>query len=240
MTSPCSARHRVLLSLAGFCEPTDDGESDCVHGDRGAWRVDTSVDVARSAPTPTLQAQAVVDLWSCVERCRACSRCRFVSYSQRFKDCSWYYECDLKSLRRALPHLNVSGGFRTVRMSDADAASVPSAAGSVRLLRDRLEMAAWEVAVVPRIPKCAARSVVLSKPPKVPPKVQQRGSSQASESSLSRKQILHLARYFPAVQPHLATSPLGRQHRVETAASPPRTTHIRRAGQVPSAQKHAA
>jgi hypothetical protein len=36
---------------------------------------------------------------SCVRRCKACDRCRYVSFSTQWKDCSWFFACDLAALR---------------------------------------------------------------------------------------------------------------------------------------------
>ena len=43
----------------------------------------------------------------CVEECRRCANCHFVSFSTRWRDCSWYEECDLKKT-----HTDVEG-FRS-------------------------------------------------------------------------------------------------------------------------------
>ena len=35
---------------------------------------------------------------SCLSRCVRCNRCQFISYSDRFQDCSWYRSCNPKKL----------------------------------------------------------------------------------------------------------------------------------------------
>ena len=35
---------------------------------------------------------------ACEERCRACARCRFISWSWRHGQCSWYHSCELDGL----------------------------------------------------------------------------------------------------------------------------------------------
>ena len=35
----------------------------------------------------------------CAARCRACDRCRYISYSIANGECSWFRRCDLDALR---------------------------------------------------------------------------------------------------------------------------------------------
>ena len=54
---------------------------------------------------------------SCVRRCTACDRCRYVSFSTQWKDCSWFFACDLTTLRHDVfgfrsAAVNGSGGER--------------------------------------------------------------------------------------------------------------------------------
>lgn len=46
---------------------------------------------------------------SCLAACRDCPRCRFVSMSHEWRDCSWAYECRISRLHRDVP------GFRSAR-----------------------------------------------------------------------------------------------------------------------------
>ena len=48
---------------------------------------------------------------SCVRRCTACDRCRYVSFSTQWKDCSWFFACDLATLRHDV------FGFRSAAVS---------------------------------------------------------------------------------------------------------------------------
>ena len=57
----------------GYCAQTDVG-GDCGSGHLGAW-------------------EGVPSLEACAEKCRGCARCRFVSFSRKFSDCSWYSAC---------------------------------------------------------------------------------------------------------------------------------------------------
>ena len=36
----------------------------------------------------------LADLDACAQMCRACSRCNFISFSVRSRDCSWYVGCE--------------------------------------------------------------------------------------------------------------------------------------------------
>ena len=58
---------------AGFCAITD-GAGDCRVGRSGSWPIG--------------------DFSACVERCKTCDRCRYISHSPRLKDCSWYASCN--------------------------------------------------------------------------------------------------------------------------------------------------
>ena len=59
--------------LRGYCEETPEA-SDCSRGFFGSVR-------------------GIKDLAGCVAMCTGCARCRFVSYSQRNDDCSWFSWC---------------------------------------------------------------------------------------------------------------------------------------------------
>ena len=68
----------------GFCEGTADGEgAACGARDaKGSWG-------------------NVSTLHECRARCAGCGRCRYLSFSLFFKECSWFYECDLAHLKYA-------------------------------------------------------------------------------------------------------------------------------------------
>ena len=59
---------------------------------------------------------------SCVRRCKACDRCRYVSFSTQWKDCSWFFACDLAALRHDV------FGFRSAAVNRS---SGPVAAASI-------------------------------------------------------------------------------------------------------------
>lgn len=90
----------VQLSRRGYCAATgSDDMGDCETGLKGSW---------------TLQAQELSSHTSaraaCTARCARCSRCNFVSYSVRWKDCSWHANCSLDRLQQEV------AGFFTLPM----------------------------------------------------------------------------------------------------------------------------
>ena len=66
----------------GHCGATA-GEGDCAAGERGAWNT---------------TAKGIGSLDACRARCKACGRCRYLSYSAYHEDCSWYHRCELGRL----------------------------------------------------------------------------------------------------------------------------------------------
>jgi len=83
--------------LVGYCETTTDGvEGDCKRGSKGMWYA------AR---------HGVTDLRGCEELCACCGACRYVSFSRKHDDCSWYRDC-------AMPLQLAYGGelYRTSRV----------------------------------------------------------------------------------------------------------------------------
>ena len=83
-------------SSEGYCEPTTDAGS-CKRGRKGSWAMPA---------VSTHQGWATAAAW-CLDRCSHCRRCRFVSISLVFNDCSWYASCNTSRL-----HL-VPSGFRS-------------------------------------------------------------------------------------------------------------------------------
>ena len=88
--------------MAGHCGATTDGEGgDCDIGDKG-W-------IGLQQGPATVSWDGAID--ACRAACLACNRCRFVSLSLRYKDCSWYRRC---------PRLHPNpAGFRTIRVRNA-------------------------------------------------------------------------------------------------------------------------
>ena len=72
----------------GYCGPTQDGESDCVAGSQGSWRLAAAGE----------QRSLASFLRACVGRCRRCSRCRYVSASQAKESCDWFASCNTDEL----------------------------------------------------------------------------------------------------------------------------------------------
>lgn len=76
--------------MQGHCGETTDGQSgDCIVGDYGMERL------SHKEASSWDEAFA-----SCKQRCQSCDRCRYVSVSLAYKDCSWYAACDLTKTKR--------------------------------------------------------------------------------------------------------------------------------------------
>jgi len=67
----------------GYCGVTS-VTSDCERGDQGAW---------------DFSQLGTADRDGCLNKCRQCTRCRWVSFSFANKDCSWYNSCSPGMLR---------------------------------------------------------------------------------------------------------------------------------------------
>ncbi len=100
----------------GHCGVTDYKRMDCEADDAGAW--------------PLSRAQA--ESWrnathTCARRCEGCARCRYISVSLKFADCSWYAECNMSRLSKRPPF------FRTLpvepRRDIPEIASMPMPPG---------------------------------------------------------------------------------------------------------------
>ena len=63
----------------GYCAPTRDNSGDCTGGDKGSMRL--SAEAAWSFRSSAAE---------CARRCLDCERCRYISFSVGFRDCSWY------------------------------------------------------------------------------------------------------------------------------------------------------
>ena len=93
-TAAADARREASLrwqrsASPGFCAVTEQSPnaSSCVGG-KGSWRMPAHV--GTSWPR--------AGRW-CEARCRGCARCRYISLSLRFQDCSWFAHCDLARLK---------------------------------------------------------------------------------------------------------------------------------------------
>ena len=81
----------------GYCDLTGPGDEGCRDGRRkGTW-----------SETPNIA--------QCFERCRTCTRCRFVSFSAQHRSCDWFAACG--DVKTALSRLH-----RTYRLRDGDGA----------------------------------------------------------------------------------------------------------------------
>uniref|UniRef100_A0A7S2NG51 Uncharacterized protein n=1 Tax=Haptolina brevifila TaxID=156173 RepID=A0A7S2NG51_9EUKA len=87
-----------LLPHAGFCSATEEGGGDCEAGDKGSWRL------AHHEQLDWTSAATV-----CFARCAACRRCRYISVSTTWGDCSWFHQCALHQLQTSV------SGFRSAQ-----------------------------------------------------------------------------------------------------------------------------
>lgn len=68
---------------SGYCEATVDGNTgDCELGQKGSLGGEL-----RSWSKPEVARE------KCMALCARCARCRFFSFSVKFRDCSWYHSC---------------------------------------------------------------------------------------------------------------------------------------------------
>ena len=87
LLDPAACTSRWLATAAqGFCGKTDLG-ANCRVDDKGSWELS-------GAEASSWEAAAA----ACTSRCSACERCKHVSISLKFKDCSWFFSdrCDLQ------------------------------------------------------------------------------------------------------------------------------------------------
>ena len=96
-------RRRADAYADGHCGKTTDGQSgDCATGNFGSLKLNHFV----LRTWQTVMAE-------CTQRCQACSRCKFVSISRKYNDCSWYAACDLHGTERF-------GDFRSMAVQPAN------------------------------------------------------------------------------------------------------------------------
>lgn len=206
----CGASRRTH---SGFCATTQSVTSNCERDERGSWdvligrnairaseraaaeRLEPRRQIAQQQQRPGRKSLgrnspiAVVDLETCIQRCRACTRCRYVSFSQKLADCSWYHACNLTQLNMRVDFLNTSAGFRTVSMDELQ--PVPNlettATTSGRSERRRAHST------------CEPRSVVFAASGGAPSEgapATDAGAHLRAPSGPTRAQVEHLARYF--------------------------------------------
>ena len=91
------ARTLAPMRMRGYCNRTFFGQpGDCEFGDKGAHEVDWN----SSVPGTLGQRHAMEPILQCREHCLSCERCRYYSYSLRWRDCSWFHDCDVSALHR--------------------------------------------------------------------------------------------------------------------------------------------
>jgi hypothetical protein len=95
---------RQSQTHAGYCSKTTESAAeftDCELGQKGVFG---------SLPAAVWSKEGDAALRACLDHCSRCARCRFVSFSQQWKDCSWYHTCNTSSLQRDVPN------FQTYQM----------------------------------------------------------------------------------------------------------------------------
>ena len=87
----CTAEcmHRVG-HRKGYCATTS-GAGNCSTDAMGSWPIDKK--------RPLRDSLRAATEW-CLAQCAGCARCRFVSVSARWSDCSWFERCSLDGLHR--------------------------------------------------------------------------------------------------------------------------------------------
>jgi hypothetical protein len=86
--------------MVGYCGRTTKGvANDCTAGSKGMWAL----------PASKLTSWAVADQ-HCSLTCAHCSRCEYYSVSLRYRECSWFHECDLQNLQKDI------SGFRSAML----------------------------------------------------------------------------------------------------------------------------
>jgi hypothetical protein len=86
------AKSLPASSLSGYCAQTPCIKHDYHTSARSCNRADFGCWLARE--------HGIKDLADCVERCRACRNCNYVSFSRSsaHNDCSWFRECNMTAL----------------------------------------------------------------------------------------------------------------------------------------------
>ena len=77
------AEQWLATSFAGHCGATTANDrGDCSAGDRGNFALNFKALDWNTA------------IYACLAECNKCARCRYVSISLRWSDCSWYHDCE--------------------------------------------------------------------------------------------------------------------------------------------------
>jgi hypothetical protein len=91
----------IGLERPGACAEASEG-ADCARDDAGSFRL-------RGTELTSWSAAGA----ACAMRCDACTRCRFYSFSVRWRDCSWYAACPMG------PLTSMTRDFRTRRAANS-------------------------------------------------------------------------------------------------------------------------
>lgn len=89
------AASAAAASAEGYCQASyahSGGRRSCDEDDKGSFD-DRRMEHVRSWE----EAEA-----ACAAECERCARCVYISYSYEWKTCSWFHECDLRQLSRAM------------------------------------------------------------------------------------------------------------------------------------------
>ena len=107
----------------GVCGITQANKNDCRAGAKGTLGVAVAAFTSKAAQLKQLSQseQKWLALSECVAQCNMCDRCRFISFSHTFKDCSWFSKCNMAALRK------VPGDFFTIPVMDAIPMALSSA-----------------------------------------------------------------------------------------------------------------
>jgi hypothetical protein len=87
-----AAEQWLAVARPGVCAATT-GPGDCEHGAMGSFK-DAGLDQVRTWDQLARR---------CKWLCEGCARCRHISASLAFKDCSWFQDCSLDALSSAAP-----------------------------------------------------------------------------------------------------------------------------------------
>ena len=99
------AKYRWQTVGTGFCDLTK-ALGDCESGSMGIMLLRS--DALRGAKMLEMSHGGKNRGWTaaaelCMDTCLACSRCRYISLSLKFGDCSWFQTCDMARLRLEIP-----------------------------------------------------------------------------------------------------------------------------------------
>jgi hypothetical protein len=98
------------LARTGYCQTTITGRAgNCLSGKKGTVRL------------PFVNQTSWQAAFSyCVERCASCERCRYISVSINWEDCSWFYTCNMDALR------NEPKGFKSAALQKRKSVAGPA------------------------------------------------------------------------------------------------------------------